>query len=341
MVAQGIIATDHPLSAGCPGVVGTPVGSALAREADVVLALGTRFSELETPEPDALACAADGMPLDSGCYSQGIKTGDCPKTRPCDQPRRYTDPGALNGYDSYWHRCFVGRHLQTLIEANSGYGLPLRLNLEPANCHDAISGAIVLHRACEQYAHSPITLRYGLFDKAYEGEPFLRLCYHHHIDPIVARTRPAKLKAKVARRLARLGVRLSPQGVPICQAGLLIRSRGHSKPHVLAWTCPRAGDCDAPCPLARRSLCLNALDDPRALTPAPSATEARKALFKRRTAVERWHAWLDYTEIQNARHRRDYLWCGRCALAAIAWHLKHWAADLPSRWLHKTLLGTT
>ena len=293
------------------------------------------------PRADALACAADGTPLDSGCYSQGIKTCNCPKTRRCDHLRLYTDPGALNGYDSYRHRWFVGRHLQTLIEANSGYGLPLWLNLEPANCNDAVSGAIVLHRACEHYADSDITLRYGLFDKAYEGEPFLRLCYHHHIDPVVARKRPAKIKAKVARRLAKQGVHLSPQGVPVCQAGLPMRSRGHSKPHVWAWTCPRTGDCDTPCPFAHRSLCLNALDDPRALTPVPSATQARKTLFKRRTAVERWHAWLDHTEVQNARHIRDYLWCGRCALAAIAWHLKHWAGDVADNWLHDTLLATT
>jgi hypothetical protein len=293
------------------------------------------------PQADALACAADGTPLDSGCYSQGKKTCDCPKTQKCDHPRFYTDPGALNGWDSYRSRWFVGRNLQTLIEANSGYGLPLRLNLEPANCNDAVSGAIVLHHACEQYAQSPITLRYGLFDKAYEGEPFLRLCYHHEIDPIIARKKPAKLKAKLARRLAKLGVHLSPQGVPICQAGLPMRSRGHSKPHVWAWTCPRAGDCDRDCPFAHKSLCLNACDDPRALTPTPSATDARKTLFKRRTAIERWHAWLDYTEVQNARHIRDYLWCGRCALAAIAWHIKHWAGELPDTWLHDTLLAAT
>lgn len=293
------------------------------------------------PRPDALACAADGTPLDSGCYSQGIKTCQCPKTTKCDHIRIFRDPGALNGWDSYRSRWFVGRNLQTVIEAHSGYGLPLRLNLEPANCNDAVSGAIALHRASEQYAESCITLRYGLFDKAYEGEAFLQLCYHDHIDPIVARKRPAKLKAKVARRLAKLGVRLSPQGVPICRAGLPLRSRGHSKPHVWAWTCPRAGDCDLDCPLAHRSLCLNALDDPRALTPAPSATEARKTLFKRRTAIERWHAWLDYTEVQNARHIRDYLWCGRCALAAIAWHLKHWAVPVSDTWLHDTLLATT
>jgi acetolactate synthase I/II/III large subunit len=48
MLAQGVIDKLHPLSGGYPGVTGTPTGNALAHEADVVLALGTRFSELET-----------------------------------------------------------------------------------------------------------------------------------------------------------------------------------------------------------------------------------------------------------------------------------------------------
>ncbi|HVB08733.1 MAG TPA: transposase [Bacillota bacterium] len=243
---------------------------------------------------------------------------------------------AINRDPLHRSRWFVGRHLQTLIEANSSFGLPLRLNLEPASCNDADSGAIVLHHACRQYAQSSIRLRYGLFDKAYEGEPFLRLCYHHGLDPLVARTRPAKLKAAIKRRLAKAGVRISSDGVPVCQAALPLLSRGHSKPHVLAWSCPRGGDCENPCPFAHKSLCLNALDDPRALTPVPSATKPRKALFRRRTAVERWHAWLDYTEVQNARHRRDYLWFGRSALATIAWHLKHWAPKLTDQWLRDT-----
>lgn len=52
LLAQGLVDKLHPLSGGYPGVVGTPTGNHLAREADVVLALGTRFSELETSSWD-------------------------------------------------------------------------------------------------------------------------------------------------------------------------------------------------------------------------------------------------------------------------------------------------
>jgi hypothetical protein len=288
------------------------------------------------PHAAALTVAADGMPLESGCYSQGHKTCQCPKMIRCEHPRLYTDPGALNGWDSYRSRWYVGRSLQTLIEADSGHGLPLWLALGPANRNDACAGAVVLHRAVIHYGPTAVTVRRGLFDKAYEGEPFLQLCYHHRIDPIVARTRPAKLKAKIARRLAQSGVHLAANGVPICAAGLSMQSHGHSKPHVWAWRCPRAGQCPTPCPFATKTLCLNALQDPRALTPEPSATPARKALFKCRTAIERFHSWIDLCEVQNARHIRDYLWFGRCALAAITWHCKAWAGKPPANWTQHT-----
>jgi acetolactate synthase-1/2/3 large subunit len=48
MIGQGAIPADHPLSVGFTGTVGTPVGNAAAHEADVVLAVGTRFPEMDS-----------------------------------------------------------------------------------------------------------------------------------------------------------------------------------------------------------------------------------------------------------------------------------------------------
>lgn len=129
-------------------------------------------------------------------------------------------------------------------------------------------------RPAGAYAGTGLVLRRGLFDSAHEGEYFLRLCYHHRIDPVAARGKAAaKPTSKLSRRLARDGVRLSPKGLPICQANLPMRSHGHSKPRVWVWTCPSAGHCPTPCRFANQSLCLNALHDTRALTPTPTATK--------------------------------------------------------------------
>ncbi|MEV7232106.1 thiamine pyrophosphate-binding protein [Polymorphospora sp. NPDC051019] len=52
MAGQGVIPQDHPLCAGYTATVGTPLGHALVNSADVVLALGTRFGEMETSSYD-------------------------------------------------------------------------------------------------------------------------------------------------------------------------------------------------------------------------------------------------------------------------------------------------
>lgn len=48
MLGQGIIDNTHVLSGGYPGVTGTATGNKLTNEADLVLSIGTRFSELES-----------------------------------------------------------------------------------------------------------------------------------------------------------------------------------------------------------------------------------------------------------------------------------------------------
>jgi acetolactate synthase-1/2/3 large subunit len=47
MIGQGAIRNDHPLYFGFTGSVGTPTANELARTADVALAIGTRFGELD------------------------------------------------------------------------------------------------------------------------------------------------------------------------------------------------------------------------------------------------------------------------------------------------------
>jgi acetolactate synthase-1/2/3 large subunit len=48
MSGQGAISGEHPLAAGFTGTVGTPTANRLAREADVILAIGTRMPEMDS-----------------------------------------------------------------------------------------------------------------------------------------------------------------------------------------------------------------------------------------------------------------------------------------------------
>ncbi|WP_218010034.1 3D-(3,5/4)-trihydroxycyclohexane-1,2-dione acylhydrolase (decyclizing) [Actinomadura kijaniata] len=52
---KGALPWDHPQSAGAIGATGTPAANALAREADVVLGIGTRYSDFTTASRTAFA----------------------------------------------------------------------------------------------------------------------------------------------------------------------------------------------------------------------------------------------------------------------------------------------
>jgi len=48
MMGKGAVPEDHPLCFGITGLFGSPVANRLTREADVILAVGTRFSEMDS-----------------------------------------------------------------------------------------------------------------------------------------------------------------------------------------------------------------------------------------------------------------------------------------------------
>ena len=52
---KGALAWDHPCAVGGVGATGSPVANALAREADVVLGIGTRYSDFTTASRTAFA----------------------------------------------------------------------------------------------------------------------------------------------------------------------------------------------------------------------------------------------------------------------------------------------
>lgn len=75
MIGQGSIRNDHPLHFGFTGATGSPTGNAVAHQADVALAVGTRFGELDCnswlpehffPLPDCQVIQVDIEPTEIG-----------------------------------------------------------------------------------------------------------------------------------------------------------------------------------------------------------------------------------------------------------------------------------
>ena len=81
---KGAVAWDHPLQAGAIGVTGGTAANALARDADVVVAIGTRLQDFTTGShtlfPQARLVAINVNPYDAGKWHAAPVTGDAAVT---------------------------------------------------------------------------------------------------------------------------------------------------------------------------------------------------------------------------------------------------------------------
>ncbi|MEO8675651.1 MAG: 3D-(3,5/4)-trihydroxycyclohexane-1,2-dione acylhydrolase (decyclizing) [Casimicrobiaceae bacterium] len=81
---KGAVAWDHPLQAGAIGVTGGTAANALARDADVVVAIGTRLQDFTTGShtlfPQARLVAININPYDAGKWHATPVTGDATVT---------------------------------------------------------------------------------------------------------------------------------------------------------------------------------------------------------------------------------------------------------------------
>src|SRR3954468_6088700 len=79
---KGAISWDHPLSVGGVGSTGSQAANALARDADVVLGIGTRYSDFTTASrtafqnPDVRFVNLNVTPLDAAKHSGAMLVGD-------------------------------------------------------------------------------------------------------------------------------------------------------------------------------------------------------------------------------------------------------------------------
>ena len=79
---KGALRTDHPMAMGAIGVTGTSAANALAREADLVLAIGTRLQDFTTgsrtlfENPECRIIGLNVQPFDAGKHGAMTLVGD-------------------------------------------------------------------------------------------------------------------------------------------------------------------------------------------------------------------------------------------------------------------------
>lgn len=295
-----------------------------------------RSVELGLIDLDHLFATGDSTKLRTYANPHGKRLCTCPKATPCTCPRRYQDPLARWGWDSY-RECFVYGH--TLYELcayslDHTVQLPLVVSLFDANRHDSVLNLAALHEAIEQLQ---LPIKVAVFDKAGDALGFYRLAYEHwHLALVIP------LNGRNAGHFSYPPATLDANGVPHCQAGLPMANWGHCPDRQrVKWRCPRKATTGTPdgaaTTCAHQATCSTSAygrvvytypkSNYRLFTPIPRGSPRWQAHYDHHSASERSHKrkkW-DYqlNSTRTAGRQRIFL---RVMLMAMAQHVQAWAA---------------
>lgn len=291
------------------------------------------------PDPMALVSSGDGSPLRTGTSPAGVKVCHCREQGifRCSCPRRYPDPDASWGWDSYRNSFFYGYTLYELTSADSRYELPLFVTLAQAHRHDSVLGVVALAQFRELFPHLKVAK--ALWDAAHDVYDFYRLHKIWEIEPFIELNPHNR-----GHFLHAPPLEVNEYGIPRCPAGNPMVFNGFDKKRSrLKWRCPmKAGskrvkreiNCPGPCSPSPygRTVYTKPHDDLRLFTPTPRNSSAWKKVYAKRSASERSfkRAKVDY-ELERCRVRSKEAWFWRSHLVAMNQHLDAWIEEALSQ----------
>jgi hypothetical protein len=236
-----------------------------------------------------LKVSADGACVESHANPRGHKTCDCEGHCACD--RRFADPDAMWGWDSYHERYFYGYSMYALSNHNASLklDLPLYIRFTDARQFDGVS-------LIEAFAHARSIyqgfLRFEalLADSAHDNYATYDLLRHFKVRPFIDLNTRNKETPKPQN------LQLSKNGKPVCPDGHEMVNWGFDRnkfrtkfraPCVVGNVadCPYSGVC-CPTPYGKITYLRHA-DDLRFHPPIPRNSDEWKAIYNERTAAER------------------------------------------------------
>ena len=268
-------------------------------------------------DTDALVVAGDGTCINTGASPYGTKVCSCVSkgVYNCACSRRYSDPNARWGWDSYHESWFYGYSGYFLSVYNSQLktDLPLYLRLLDASRFDGVSAVVALAEFNKLHPEFSIDTFVG--DSAHDNYPTYYLLKAWHIKPIIALNPKNKGNSKYPETIT-----VDENGIPTCLEGIPMIYNGFLKDRCrIKWRCPLAmgkiefcshkGEC-SPSDYGR-TVYTKPEWDPRLFTPIPRGSNEWKAEMKKRTASERVNKRLlnDYhLEQAMARGKKRWSW---------------------------------
>jgi hypothetical protein len=277
-----------------------------------------------------LILSGDGSHYESGANPFGRKVCNCRKEGifKCDCARRFPDPDASWGWDSYRAKYVYGYTAYELTAVGGVYDLPCYVLFASCQRHDSVSGLFTLDRFYQMYPE--FHLRHYLGDSAHDAMAFYQYLRHHGTWPIIALNSRSKNNNVVDGDMV-----IDKSGRPICPKGLpMLFSGACPGRNRIKWICPLAQrgkhipDCACTTAAYGRTFYTDIEKNPRLHTNPPRGSVEFKALMAKRSGSERSNS-RKKTDLGLMRtrircfHRRAI----QVGMAAIVQHLKAWLKE--------------
>lgn len=231
--------------------------------------------------------AADGTILSSHTSPFGKKVCNC-KLLPgqkCDCKRKFTDPDAAWGWDSYHEVYVFGHGFHTFTACSSKYDLPMHIKSVSAARHDAITGIYHLKEFVDSYPD--IKIYSAAYDSAYDFNYFYLLNEHYGIAPVIELNKRS-LSSKP--NSSNLLVAINDNGIHFAKkCGKQLRNWGIIKKSFRRnWLFPAQCDNCNGCDIKSCNSYYQPLKaNPRYSTRILRNSDQWKHIYKRRTTTER------------------------------------------------------
>lgn len=240
--------------------------------------------------PASCYLSGDGTSVRTGATIYGKKICNCRKQGifKCDCPRRYSDPQAEYGWDSYKEQWYYGHTAYFLSTYN--LDLPLYVKMVSAKRHDSVTAVISLAEFRTLYPD--LTINGFLSDSASDNYPTYKLLGRPdwRIPAFIALNHRTKAKFTYKQ------LEINPQGIPICEGGLpmVYHGRDHTRCRN-KFCCPAMAKKGVVCPLSEscspspygRTVYTKTEDNPRFFTTVPRSSKKWQLVMNQRTSIER------------------------------------------------------
>lgn len=279
-----------------------------------------------------ISIAGDGTPIATCSYIRSKSTCNCFKDHgitKCNHLRIYSQPDINSGWDSSRAKYYNGYHLYMLSASDSYYDLPLYPKLNPASRHDSVSLLLTLNEFHHRYSVSPV--KEILLDAAHDAEAIYNLFNAYGVEPFI------DLNPRTEHNLSTdCDIQISPECIPICSAGLQMKSNGFDKSkNRKKWRCPsvknKINSCENPCSNAiyGRTFHTFPKDNLRIYTKTSRDSKAWKDKYSRRTSIERSNKRekVDY-KLEAVNHRSSMMWNIRLFSIMMCQHIDAWNSHL-------------